>query len=92
MAYVMLRRTSVGMTLCVLYRIASVGWLVGKNKMRNWRAAVRTWKARSAKEGKYDNSQRPAGRKSRRRDYAHLPRQGNGSGAGPPAGVTVLKA
>ena len=22
----------------------SNGWLVGKNKMKNWRAAVRTWK------------------------------------------------
>jgi len=68
------------------------GWLVGKNKMRNWRAAVRTWKARSGKEGKYENCQRPASRAPRRRDYTHLPQQGNGSGAGPPAGVTVLKA
>jgi hypothetical protein len=54
----------------------SKGWMVGKNKMRDWRAAVRTWKVRSqsatpccdlpvspdGKEGKYDKSQSPTGR------------------------------
>lgn len=24
------------------------GWMVGKNKMKDWKAAVRTWKARNA--------------------------------------------
>jgi hypothetical protein len=56
--------------------------MVGKNKMRDWRAAVRTWKARSRKEGQHDNFQRPTGRPtatrrggklSRRRDYTHEP-------------------
>ena len=31
---------------------ASKGWYVGKNKMRDWRAAVRTWERDDAKEAK----------------------------------------
>jgi len=49
------------------------GWMVGKNKMRNWRAAVRTWKARSAKGAGYDKYQKPTGRPARRRDYTPEP-------------------
>jgi len=52
------------------------GWMVGKNKMRNWRAAVRTWKGRSGKEGKYGNCERPTSRISRKRDYKHKPEPG----------------
>ena len=33
---------------------ASKGWMVGKNKMKDWKAAVRTW-AREKKPGKYVN-------------------------------------
>ena len=29
---------------------ASKGWLIGKNKMKDWRAAVRTWEQRSGAE------------------------------------------
>ncbi|HIJ71892.1 MAG TPA: hypothetical protein HPP87_11090, partial [Planctomycetes bacterium] len=49
------------------------GWMVGKNRMRNWRAAVRTWKARSAKEAGYAQYQKPAGGSARRRDYTPEP-------------------
>lgn len=28
------------------------GWMVGKNKMKDWRAAIRTWENREVKEGK----------------------------------------
>lgn len=54
------------------------GWMVGKNKMRDWRAAVRTWKGRSGKEGKYENCQRPTSGKSGKRDYTHKPAGGEG--------------
>lgn len=33
------------------------GWMIGKNKMRDWRAAVRTWE-RSRKEGQNGGSAR----------------------------------
>ena len=33
----------------------SKGWLVGKNKMKNWKAAVRTWESNS-KDSKKDES------------------------------------
>jgi hypothetical protein len=52
------------------------GWMVGRNKMRDWRAAVRTWKARSQKEGQYDKCQRAPGRTSRQRNYKHKPMPG----------------
>ena len=29
----------------------SKGWMIGKNKMKSWRAAVRTWKKNEAKNG-----------------------------------------
>ena len=31
---------------------ASKGWLVGKTKMTDWKAAVRTWESRNRKQGK----------------------------------------
>ena len=33
----------------------SKGWFVGKNKMKNWKAAVRTWERNNAR--RYDNTQ-----------------------------------
>jgi len=35
---------------------ASKGWMVGKNKMKDWRAAVRTWKQRDEAAGKKTGS------------------------------------
>jgi len=29
----------------------SKGWMIGKNKMKDWKAAVRTWRAKDEKEG-----------------------------------------
>ena len=52
------------------------GWMVGKNKMRDWRAAVRTWKGRSQKEGKHERCQRPTSRTSRKLNYKHKPMPG----------------
>jgi predicted phage replisome organizer len=31
------------------------GWMLGKNKMKDWKAAVRTWRDRAEKETKKDN-------------------------------------
>lgn len=31
---------------------SSKGWMVGKNKMKDWRAAIRTWEKRDAKENR----------------------------------------
>lgn len=31
---------------------ASKGWMVGKTKMQDWKAAVRTWESRNKKQGK----------------------------------------
>ena len=44
---------------------ASKGWYVGKNKMRDWRAAVRTWERDDAKEAKTSK----ANSDYRRREY-----------------------
>ena len=35
----------------------SKGWMVGKNKMKDWKAAVRNWETRDAQEGR----QKPKG-------------------------------
>ncbi|MEE9302192.1 MAG: hypothetical protein V3U84_00255, partial [Thiotrichaceae bacterium] len=32
---------------CFMSHYESNGWKVGKNKMKNWQAAVRTWQARN---------------------------------------------
>ena len=29
----------------------SKGWMIGKNKMKNWKAAVRTWEGRKEEKG-----------------------------------------
>ena len=33
----------------------STGWMVGKNKMKDWKAAVRTWERRQGKPNQSDN-------------------------------------
>ena len=33
---------------------ASKGWMVGKNKMKDWKAAIRTWETRDKKESNVD--------------------------------------
>ena len=52
---------------------ASKGWFVGKNKMKDWRAAVRTWEQRSRGQPKpkieVDNSFRKAMRESEVVDF-----------------------
>lgn len=42
-----------GDQFCDFY--ASKGWLIGKNPMKDWKAAVRTWKARREEEKKPDD-------------------------------------
>lgn len=42
--------TFTGDQFCDFY--ASKGWMVGKNKMKDWQAAVRTWKRNHAKDPK----------------------------------------
>lgn len=32
----------------------SKGWMVGKNKMKDWKAAVRSWESRNKKKDKFD--------------------------------------
>ena len=36
----------------------SKGWLIGKNKMKNWKAAIRTWERRTKKEQKVEEQNR----------------------------------
>jgi hypothetical protein len=40
----------------------SKGWLVGKNKMKDWKAAVRTWERNRDQQGfrSMGNSKKPA--------------------------------
>ncbi len=38
---------------------ASKGWMVGKNKMKDWKAAVRGWASRGAKNGPQERSGKP---------------------------------
>ena len=53
---------------------ASKGWMVGKNKMKDWKACVRTWEKRDgANNGQYQQSPAKRGQslsKSERRDEA----------------------
>lgn len=39
---------------------ASKGWMVGKNAMKDWRAAVRTWEAKRRAEHPVEQPQKPA--------------------------------
>jgi len=43
----------------VLDHYTANGWKVGKNPMRDWRAAVRTWEAKRRSEQRWQMSQRP---------------------------------
>ena len=38
----------------------SKGWLVGKNKMKDWKAAVRSWHSRNKMEGRHITESRTA--------------------------------
>ena len=37
---------------------SSKGWMVGKNKMKDWRAAVRNWSRKNTEEGRRENNVR----------------------------------
>ncbi len=55
---------------------ASKGWMVGKNKMKDWRAAVRSWSRRDApKKSQYRNEdlERLEVDLTKKRDYTRLP-------------------
>ena len=49
-AYCLERKNSVDAERFVNY-YASNGWIVGKTKMKDWKAAVRTWERRDANGG-----------------------------------------
>lgn len=51
MEYCALRRNNIDPQAFIDF-YASKGWMVGKNKMRDWRAAVRTWEQRDKQEGR----------------------------------------
>lgn len=57
-----------GQAWCDAYQ--QKGWMVGKNKMKDWRAAVRNWKASKYVLG-HQNGHQPAPEPPRR--YANLP-------------------
>ena len=46
---------------------ASKGWMIGKNKMKDWKAAIRTWERNT----KNDNAEKSEMEESI--DYAHMP-------------------
>lgn len=53
----MTERNSTGFTAEQFHDFYTMkGWMVGKNKMKDWRAAVRTWEKRSKEEHKDDFS------------------------------------
>lgn len=49
----------------------SNGWLVGKNKMKDWKAAVRTWQS---KENENGNRQLPANNQTNPKGYSNYPK------------------
>lgn len=52
-AYCMSRHNSVNPQQFIDF-YASKGWMVGKNKMKDWKAAIRTWENRDKKESNVD--------------------------------------
>jgi hypothetical protein len=47
----------------------SKGWLIGKNKMKDWKAAVRTWnRSNNSKNRNYDTENKPSNREDRERE------------------------
>lgn len=52
-AYCMSRHNSVNPEQFIDF-YASKGWMVGKNKMKDWKAAIRTWENRDKKESNVD--------------------------------------
>lgn len=57
----------------------SKGWMIGKNKMKDWKAAVRTWE-RSRKEEKKAEKPKFDSFTQREYDFAELERIANGNG------------
>ena len=54
----------------------SKGWMVGKNKMKNWKAAVRTWEGNDRKNGRVSNQsaqQNPTTADKYRAEFDALP-------------------
>lgn len=56
----------------------SKGWMIGKNKMKDWKAAVRTWE-RSRKEEKKNEKPKFDSFSQRDYDFAELERIANGN-------------
>ena len=56
------RRNAVDSQRFVDYYSAN-GWMIGKNKMKDWKAAVRTWE-RSDKNGIFNGNTKPTGREA----------------------------
>lgn len=49
----------------------SKGWLIGKNKMKDWKAAVRTWqRSNNSKNRNYGTENKPNNREDREREFA----------------------
>lgn len=55
-AYCLERKNSVDAERFIDY-YASRGWMIGKNKMRDWRAAVRTWERNGYSQKKEENTE-----------------------------------
>ena len=56
----------------------SKGWLIGKNKMKDWKAAVRTWERSRQTEGK-DKKKKFDDFNQRKYDFSELERLANGT-------------
>jgi len=56
----------------------SKGWMIGKNKMKDWKAAVRTWE-RSRQAEQKDQSKKFDGFNQRKYDFAELEKMANGT-------------
>ena len=54
------------------------GWMVGKNKMKDWKAAVRTWERRTKEEKQKDPRNRFHNCESHGYDYEDILRQMGG--------------
>lgn len=53
----------------------SKGWMVGKNKMKDWKACVRTWERQSKKEVRNETS-KPASKQDLHREATHRIQRG----------------
>lgn len=59
----------VGQTFVDYYE--TKGWVVGRSPMKNWKAAVRTWKSRRSENGQGATGNQPVGRKFERKPSAY---------------------